>query len=340
MPIAPPPAAEQVDRVLSRFGLERRSEPVSMYDSVLNHNYRVQTGGGPRFVKFIQQKRTYEVVSAEHRAMRFAGERGIPVALPDRDASGESVIDLGGQLAAVYPFIEGRTADRHAITDAEAAALGDTLGRLQSVLAGYRDEILSSRPSGEVTWNPQRSEQELLEVRSIVRAKASLTEADRWALAGIEGQLGHLRAGDSRDPAEFAWLPMQLEHGDFHERNVIFSRSGEVAAVVDWERIRELPRAFQMVRAVDFIGLLADGPVEPFLAGYGRHMCLSREECAAAVEHWWQNVFHNTWAYTDYYLRGNLSVGRFFADQVPRLERLADPAYRGWLAALIARHCA
>jgi Ser/Thr protein kinase RdoA (MazF antagonist) len=272
--------------------------------------------------------------------MRFAGERGIPVALPYRDESGESVMDLGGQLAAVYAFVEGRTADRDAITEAEAAALGQTLGRLQSVLAGYHDEVLSSRPSGEVTWDPERSLQELLELQSLVRAKASLTEADEWALAGIEGQLRHLRAGESRDPADFASLPVQLEHGDFHERNVIFSHTGEVAAVIDWERIRELPRAFQMVRAVDFIGLLIAGPVEPFLAGYGWHMRLSREECAAAVEHWWQNVFHNTWSYTEYYLRGNLSVGRFFAEQIPRLQRLADPAYREWLADLIARHCA
>jgi aminoglycoside phosphotransferase (APT) family kinase protein len=135
-------------------------------------------------------------------------------------------------------------------------------------------------------------------------------------------------------------MPVQVEHGDYHERNVLLREGdGEVAAVIDWERIRVLPRAFQLVRAMDFMGLLGGGPVEEFLAAYGRHVRLDLEECEGAVEQWYQNVVHNTWMFRDVFIAGNPGAARFLGEHVPRLRRMADQQFRASLAAQVRRLC-
>jgi Ser/Thr protein kinase RdoA (MazF antagonist) len=256
-------------------------EPRPVADSVLGENYRVDTDRGTRFVRFAQKKRTQEVVLAEFRAMRFAAEGGIPVALPLTGESSSPVASIGGRVVSVFPWVEGRTAKRGAMSEREAAVLGDMHGRLQAVLAQYRDPVLAARDPGEISWDAEASIAALSRVDDLIRYYPAPPAEHLAAQAALRYQLELLESDEPRPAADFAGLPMQVEHGDYHERNVLLDGGGEVAAVVDWERIRVLPRAFQLVRALDFTGLLDGGPLDAYLQAYGRHIRLARASAQA-----------------------------------------------------------
>ena len=332
-----------IEAVAERFALGDVRAVAGVTDSVLNENYRVETSDGVWFARFVgqarQASRTRRVLEAECRAIRYAHSRGVPVAVPRATTAGESTTVVGGAIVTVSPFVAGRTATRGEITPTEARALGQAHGLTTSVLADYHDEVLEQRPTGgEAKWDRARAIAELSRVDDVIRYFPSPPEEHAAAQRALRVQLALLESDEPRPPSDFALMPVQIEHGDFHERNVILGDGGRVAAVVDWERVRVLPRAFQMVRALDFTGLLADGPFDQYVRGYCEHVQLHTGEGTMAVEQWWQAVIHNTWTFTEVFIRGNEPVRRFVPEIGPRLERLRDRGFRRHLAETIERH--
>jgi Ser/Thr protein kinase RdoA (MazF antagonist) len=334
-------SSDAIDQALAAFGERRTGEPAPVVSSVLNHNFRVETERGVRFLRFVLRTHSFEVVEAEHRAIRFAHSAGIPVTLPVERPGGGSVHEVDGQRVALFSWQEGRTAVRGAVTAEEATVLGDLHGRIQAAFAGYSDPVLEARgEGGETRWDTARSLETLYRLEAKVTASLLGVE-ERHSRRAIRMQIMLLESGQARPGDDFAHLPRQVEHGDFQERNVILRSEPPVAAlaVVDWERVRPLPRAFQLVRALDYTGLAGTAAAEDYLRAFGRSVRLSETESRDAVEQWWQSSMHNTWAYTDVYDDGNARSARFLPEIEPRLMRLADVGFRERLAALLERHC-
>ncbi len=335
---ASPGRLRDIETVAKRYSLGEIRAVASVAESVLNENYRLETASGTWFVRFVQKKRTRAIVEAEHRALAHVHEQGVPVALAREMPGGRTVTSIGGNLAAVFPWIAGRTGQRGSLTAVEARAIGDVHGQTVQALATYHDDVLEARAPGETDWDTTQSIADLSRVDDLIRYYPAPPDDQLAAQAALRMQLGLLESGEPRPAADFDSMPRQLEHGDFHERNVIFDGRGRVAAVVDWERIRVLPRAFQLVRALDFTGLLADGGVDDYLSGYCRRVALQPGEGTMAVEQWWQSVLHNTWTFTEVFIRGNEPVRRFVPEVGPRLGRLRDESFRRDLAETVERH--
>lgn len=329
-----------IEIVAERFALGDVLAVAAVAESVLNENYRVSTSNGTWFARFIQKKRTRAIVEAEHRALVHVHEQGVPVALAREMPGGGTVTSVGGTLATVFPWIAGRTARRGAISASEAWAIGDAHGRTVQALAAYHDDVLQGRGRGETEWDTNRSIGELSRVDDVIRYFPSPPDDQAAAQRALRVQLALLESDEPRPPSDFATMPVQIEHGDFHERNVILGDDGRVAAVVDWERVRVLPRAFQLVRALDFTGLLAGGPFDEYVRSYCEHVRLQPGEGTMAMEQWWQSVIHSTWTFTEVFIRGNEPVRPFVPEIGPRLERLRDPSFRRLIAGTIERSAA
>ncbi len=326
-----------IDDILPRYGLRRAGEPVPVADSVLNHNYRVETTGGPRFVRIHKPTRTRETVAGEVRMMEHVRAAGVPVYPPLPASDGTIVQGSGGQLLSVWPWIEGHTLARGGVRPAAAASLGDMHGRLDTALANFHDATL--RPGrGGATWDTAASIAVLSRVDDLIRYYAAVPEMQVRVQETIRFRLRLLEGGAARPMSDFAALPVQPSHGDYHERNVIFADDGSVLAVVDWEGRTVVPRVFGLMRAVDFCGLLGTPSLAPYLAAYGRHVRLSPEQCRLGVEMWWQSVLHDTWALRVRFIEGDQRVERFFGEDRERMAVLADPEFRDSLAETLASH--
>jgi Ser/Thr protein kinase RdoA (MazF antagonist) len=345
MTLEPPPGpagvalahVRAIDDVLAHYGWTRAGEPSPIPDSVLNHNYRVDTDAGPRFVRVHKKTRTRERIELEHRVIGFAAEQGIPVNPPLPDGRGRTVHSSGGALVAVFPWQEHRTLRRGAIDETGAALLGDVHGRIHAAMAEFDDPALVSGKTGS-SWDTEEAALALSRVDDLIRYYPAVSEEWVRIQAEIRFQLAILESAEARPDTDFAALPTQPVHGDFHERNVLLAPNGDaVVAVVDWEMASRMPPVFELIRAADFTGVLAEPLMGAYLSAYAANGTVSPADVAQGVEMWWQSCLHDTWAYAARFVQGDDRVTRFLNETGARVRRLASAAYREWLAGSIRR---
>ncbi|MEX0781719.1 MAG: phosphotransferase [Dehalococcoidia bacterium] len=316
-----------IERALAAFGFRLEAPAEHVDDSVLNDNYRVLTNDGPRFLRFIRQDRTPERVLLEHRVTQHAASAGIPVPLP-QVVGDHPFIRLGGDLVQLYPWVEGRNG---AGTESDAFAMGEVHARLLAALAPFTDPELHRASSGDA-WDTERSIQVLSRVDDLIRYYPSPGADQLRVQEGLRFQLSRLESPDARPASDFADLPIQACHGDYHNRNVIFGRESAIAAVVDWEVANVLPPVYEILRALSFSGYLDPPLLQAYLRGYAAHGRLTSTECELGVEMWWQARLHANWIYHKRFIQGDHRVDRFLDEEAALLRRFADPAYREWLA--------
>ncbi|MGH2609457.1 MAG: phosphotransferase enzyme family protein, partial [Tepidiformaceae bacterium] len=332
LPSPPPDPAPirdpaHIERALAAFGLTLQQPPRLGAESVLNENYEVDTDAGPRFLRFVREDRTEQRVLLEQALTSHAAAAGIPVVRPTV-IDGAPFIRLGGELVQLYPWVEGR---HGGLTDADAQAMGEMHARLHSALVAFDHPDLRRRVSG-VAWDTERSIAVLSRIDDLIRYYPSPPPESLRVQERLRLQLALLESPEARPAADFADLPQQACHGDYHNRNVLFERDGGIVAVLDWEVANLMSPAYEVVRALCFSGYLEQPFLDAYLAGYVSRGHLSGADCERGIEMWWQSRIHSHWALERRFIHGDRRVERFFDEEEALLLRFADPTYRARLA--------
>ena len=335
-PAITPAEHEAIRWLLDRLGRRLTGEPETLALSVINFNVRVPTDDGVLMFRRMKASMPRERAEREHRAMRWANERGLPSNPPVADTSGQSVFELDGRLWAVFPWLEGRSLMRRTVTPDEAEILGRTHALTHQVLRDYPAEGLHR--NSELSWDAAQAEVDLNQVLAVIDS-APETPALAAQRGWVVEQLELLRTERRLLPTDFD-LPVQPVHGDFHERNVMVDANGDLLAVIDWERFCLSVPAVEVIRALTFAILLDPPHLQRYLGGYGSVGKLPRETIRPAVELWWQDSFHNTWTQRERFLRGNVAVEQFLEEGAEMLRRYRDTGFRDYLAAEFERFCA
>jgi homoserine kinase type II len=328
---------DTLDRLLSRYGLMRRGAPVPVMESVVNQNFRVETSVGPRFVRFHHAGVTSKSVDLEHRVMTWAGQRGIPIIAPLTATDGATKQTIDGRWFSIFPWVEYRQLHADAPGTAEAAALGEMLGRLHETLAAFIEVAVPEGFSGQ-QFDTARALAELDQVQRAIMADSTLGDRAKRLLDGVAHKIDLLKA-TSVDHSAYGHLPRHTVHGDYHQRNVLVDQQGDIAAVIDWELVRVIPRVQELLRCITFSGLLdLPGHIAAFMSGYRTHVALSAAESAIGVDLWWQLRLHGTWAYRARFIDGDLRAHQFLAGEDAMLRQFAGhPARVRLVDALQAR---
>ncbi len=315
---------------LRAFGVEAARRPVRLQRGSLNQNYRVEVSTGRLFLRRHRPELTRAAIEREHAIVRWVAARGIPAPLPFATPSGETVLQIEGACWALFPWVEGRSVVRGRIPLASARALGDLNGEVHAVLADHPE---APPKEWRITWDTAEAFDTLERLELLVAARGGPDDV----LEGIRFRLRLLESGEARPVEAFREMPVQLVHGDFHDKQVVFGRGSEVRALVDWEMAGWLPRTWEVIRSLVFSKLI-DGPgFDAYMEGYAGHVRLSPEECRLGVELWWQTRLHETWALRTYFFENNARVARFVGDGLRHVQWLADPSVRAALAARLAR---
>lgn len=123
---------------------------------------------------------------------------------------------------------------------------------------------------------------------------------------------------------------VQPTHGDYHERNILFSAGRTtVVAVVDWERVGAAPPLYEVVRAVDFCQLPSRGwrLVEAFVDGYGEVRSYQADDMRTAFSLFRSMTIADVWSYAAAVLDGDVRAARFHDPDLARLRNLESIDY-------------
>jgi homoserine kinase type II len=185
----------------------------------INTNVRVETAGGPVFLR-INEGKTRDDVAREVAIVTHAAGRGVPTPVPLRARDGEAFEEWRGELASVFPWVPGRKLSRAEVEPAHAALVGSALAKLHLASPGYADE----RPG---RYEPEEIRSRIARVAKLGRAELlGATAVLELALEGLERE----RAPD---------LPLGIIHGDLFIDNVLYDdRDGPpgLAALLDFEQ--------------------------------------------------------------------------------------------------------
>src|SRR5205814_2243818 len=93
---------------------------------------------GRLFVR-INEGKTADDVRREADIVAHAAARGVPTPAPLRTPSGEPFVRWSGEIASVFPWVDGRTLRRAELLPAHAAAVGRALAALHRASPGFPD---------------------------------------------------------------------------------------------------------------------------------------------------------------------------------------------------------
>lgn len=292
----------------------------------LNHNFDVSAGGRRFFLRCYRANLETERISGEHELVRWAAVHGVAAPVPVEAKDGASVVIDGEERWALFPWVEGEAGERGALSAARVASLGDAHGRLQATLATHP---ASAGARMRQRWDEAESLRLLDHLLRICDGRPG--DADVRETIARQREL--LAGWDVRPPEDFAALPCQMLHGDFHDQQVLF-RGDEVAAIVDWEIWHEDPRAWELVRSLSFSRLLDSPMLEVYLGAYRQNVRLTEDEVQLALTLWFQSRVVGLWVWWAYLVEGNERLRPFFAETRAELEHVSDPR---WTAAVRER---
>ncbi|SDZ01593.1 Ser/Thr protein kinase RdoA involved in Cpx stress response, MazF antagonist [Amycolatopsis xylanica] len=259
----------------------------------MNRCWEVVAHDGRRL--FVKQVLELSVTQTElhHYATRALNELGLPVPAPMLTRAGNTLAETGEGWFAVYPWSAGIHRPGPQLTIRQAADLGTLFAKIQS---GLREVMPAAEPlRAPPPFDPAETLREVEHFRLVISRLPGLSTFDRFVLADLRDREAMLAAAPSPGPLSG---PGGWTHGDFHGLNVLW-RSGEVSAVVDFDRLSCLPYASELVRSVMILFTYGDRrgmaveQVAAFINAYRAVSPLTGEELRTAANHYWRERLGN-----------------------------------------------
>ncbi len=269
----------------------------------VNSNFEVTLGGSRVFLR-VYEEQARSGAEAETRLIAGLAARGVKTPPPVARTDGGLVSEVRGKPAALFPWQAGGMRCQASVSPQDAERVGEALAGIHVAGEGL--------PRGEGRFNAADLRERLRRIATapdpeLARHAAPLgASLDRWETAR--------RA-----------LPRGLVHGDLFRDNVLWTRAGEISALLDFESASEGVLAYDLM--VTILAWCVSGELELELAqavarGYTRLRPLSADEKRGLLaEASLAAIRFCVTRITDYAMRGG--EGRVMKDYRRFLMRLA-----------------
>ena len=214
MALYTPLTPDELASVLVRFGLPAPERFLPEPKGSVNTNYHVWAGGRRWFLRLNEGKCDADV-EFEASVICFLEAVSFPAARLLLTVDGRSHVHVRGRQAMLFAFVAGEELPREAVLAEHVRRVGEQLGRLHALAAGFG----GSRPN---PYGPER-----------VGPWIDELEPDGGGDDAVRAALPMLHDEFERAP-RLPPAPRGLVHGDLFVDNVLWS-GGEVSAVLDWE---------------------------------------------------------------------------------------------------------
>ena len=299
---------------------------------LMNPNWQVTADAGVFALKRLVD------VSAERAERNLAMPQalvsaGIPACVARPADDGSLVVQVSENHAyALFDWVIGEHIPGGELTVAQAAYLGDLLGRLHVAMEQAARDIGWPEAAETVRSKVAASQEALAEVDWFNELIAALPERDAFDLAvaqDLEQRRVMLGKHASRRPNDDLPLgPCGWTHGDFQYRNLIWS-DGQVSAILDWDRVGVRALAEEVVRtaAVQFAhddGVVDVQRIEAFVEAYRSVLPLKDEHLIDAAYRLWWRWLTDLWPLNWHYERGDFSCDSLWSGQARLLAWWCD----------------
>ncbi len=305
----------QMASVLAGFGLPAPSSVRAEPRGAVNTGYHVWAGGH-RFFLRVNEVGDEADVRFEAEVQQYLHQARFPVPELRPALDGRPWVEVAGRRAMLFAYAPGEEVAPAAITPERCRRVGEQLGRLHELAAGF--PAARPNPYGRA-W--------------VAEALRALAPTDPEAQAVLPMLRDELLFAQGLPGA-----PRGLVHGDAFPDNVLWI-GDQVSAVLDWEMSGIDPFAYDLGVAVNawcFAGSFQADRARALLAGYTGRRKLEPETAEALYE--WSRFA--ALRFTVARLRGYRPPGGHgptppgkgwheFRDRLALLRGMSEPEYRG-----------
>lgn len=258
------PLAEAA-RLSREFGLEISAiEPLSA--GSVNSNFALTAVDGRRYFARLYEEQGRDGALAELSLVAALGRAGVPVVQCLPRADGGGVGDFQGKAFAVFPWLDGEILCQGRVSMAACQKLGAALARVHLTTPQV------ARPS--------EGRFRIADLRErLARVEREGHTAYLDDIARIRERLAHYEAERLRQSA-----PRGVIHSDLFRDNVLWTKQGELAALLDFESACEGAFAYDVMVTICawcYGSRFEPQLVEAFLRGYHGVRRIEAAEVAA-----------------------------------------------------------
>jgi Ser/Thr protein kinase RdoA (MazF antagonist) len=310
---------EDLPSIAAAFGLGGIGSVRYLADGLMNRNWQVESVRGVYALKRIVD---VSVATARRNLsiLSLLAEQDVAALPPLAGPGGDSVVEVGGRGYCLFPWVQGSHVHGTELSVEQARQLGTSLGRLHRAL--NTPPVTAHLPDKPVVVHakvadPASAAAEVDRFLGVIAGLKSPGPFDDQVTGWLEqrkvllDKYAHLRPGDEAPRGPFGWT-----HGDFQHLNVLW-RDGEVAAVLDWDRIRVRPFGEEVARSATLLfgrtrGDLDLERVSAFTDGYRRQVPLTDDDLADAVDRLWWKRMCDFWHLEFHYDRADHGCDHLF----------------------------
>jgi homoserine kinase type II len=239
-------------RLAREFGLEiNRIEPLAA--GSVNSNFALGAADGQRYFARLYEEQGRDGALAELQLVAALARAGVPVVQCLERADGAGVGNFEGKSFAVFPWLDGEILCQGRVTEAACQKLGAALARVH-----LTTPQLARPPEGRFRITDLR--QRLTRVERAEREEF-LDDVER-----IRESLNHYELARISQQA-----PRGVIHSDLFRDNVLWTKDGELAALLDFESACEGAFAYDVMVTICawcYSDKFETALVEGFLRGY------------------------------------------------------------------------
>ena len=219
-------------------------------------NWRVRTPAADYFLKQYQSDADAASEVAALELSQLARTAGVPAPLVIPSVTGELLWSEGDVTLALFEYVRDATSGV-ALSRAEMAQAGRTLGRLHTCLRGVRS-VFRDISEEWLALDEGRKRAAFERYFPTIERRGEQDDFDRRTKAFLHRRLELLPRASSL-LASLPPLTRQVVHGDYSIWNILF-RDGELVAVVDFRPPELFLPAFEIGRAALNPETIAAGP--------------------------------------------------------------------------------
>jgi homoserine kinase type II len=249
--LTPLPLADAT-RLAREFGLEISTvEPLAA--GSVNSNFALTAQDGRRYFARLYEEQGRDGALAELKLVAALSRAGVPVVQCLPRADGAGVGDFEGKAFAVFPWLDGEILCQGRVSEDACQKLGAALARMHSTTPS-----LARPPEGRFR---------------ITDLRQRLTRIERAEREEFMDDVAHIREAlaDYEVKRISQSAPRGVIHSDLFRDNVLWAKTGELAALLDFESACEGAFAYDVMVTICawcYSDKFESNLVEAFLRGY------------------------------------------------------------------------
>jgi homoserine kinase type II len=314
--------------VADYFALGRVRSVAFLPSGLMNLNWRVDGTCSTAAVKWLLDAKA-EAPTRSLAVMGYLADADVPVPVPLTTMTGQTVVEIDGRAYCALPWVEGQHPAGAELTVAQARSLGAVLGRIHVALGPAAAKAGLGAPGRAADLeirDPVTAAGEADRLLALIGSLPGPDRFDRDVVPTLRRRKELLEQYQAQRPASGPPAgPAGWTHGDFQPLNVVW-RDGQVAAVLDWDRVRVRMLGEEVVRSASYLFATADATgldlerIAAFAAGYRTQVPLSRTASDDAAERTWWKKMTGLWILRFRYDRADSSCDHLYATSCAVLE--------------------